>query len=79
MKFEILMDIRLPNFEARSIFDENLVAIKLGQVQVLLNKLFYIGFCISIYPKLASTTSTITLCKKNSQMIVKFCTPTLII
>ena len=26
-------------------FDENLVAIKLGKVQVLIDKPFYIGFC----------------------------------
>ena len=38
--------IAKPNFEARSIFDENLVAIKLGQVQVLLNTPFCIGFCV---------------------------------
>ena len=35
-----------PNFKARSIFDENLVAIKLGQIRVLLDKPFYIGFCV---------------------------------
>ena len=34
------------NFKARSIFDVNLVAIKLGQVQVLVNEPFYIGFCV---------------------------------
>ena len=34
------------NFKARSMFDEYLVAIKLGQVRVLLNKPFYIGFCV---------------------------------
>ena len=38
--------IAKPNFKARSVFDENLVAIKLGQVQVLLNEPFYIGFCV---------------------------------
>ena len=32
--------ITKPNFKARSIFDANLVAIKLGQVRVLLNKPF---------------------------------------
>ena len=34
--------IAKPNCKARSIFDENLI--KLGQVRVLLNKPFYIGF-----------------------------------
>ena len=38
--------IAKPNFKAGSIFDEHLVAIKLGQVRVLLNKPFYIGFCV---------------------------------
>ena len=38
--------IAKPNFKARTIFDENLVAVKLGQVQVLLNKPFYIGICV---------------------------------
>ena len=33
--------IAKPNFKARSILDVNLVSIKFGQVQVLLNKTFY--------------------------------------
>lgn len=38
--------IAKPNFHSRSIFDENLVAIELNKVQVLLNKPLYIGFCV---------------------------------
>ena len=38
--------IAKPNFTARSICYENLVAIKLGQLRVLLNKPFQIGFCV---------------------------------
>lgn len=38
--------ISKPNFHSCSIFDENLVAIQLDKLQVLINKPIYVGMCI---------------------------------
>lgn len=38
--------IAKPNFNSRVIFEENLVAIKLDRVQVIMNKPIYVGFCV---------------------------------
>lgn len=38
--------IAKPNFHSRSIFDENLVAVELSKVKVLLDKPMYVGFCV---------------------------------
>lgn len=38
--------IAKPNFQARSIFNESLAAIKLQKVQIFMNKPIHIGFCV---------------------------------
>jgi len=38
--------IARPNFHSRAVFNENLVAIQLAKLEVLMKKPIYVGFCV---------------------------------
>ena len=71
--------IAKPNCKARSIFDENLGAAKLGKVQVLLNKPIYIDFYVLDLSKICVYDFHYNFMGKKSEITVKFLTQTSIV
>lgn len=66
--------ISKPNFSYNTIFDDNLIGIKLKQVVVTMHKPIYIGFCVLDLSKTYMYEFHYDFMKGNLKIIVKFCT-----